>query len=200
MRTNIVILSLLAATPAILANSWFGSDEPSPPTTWSQDQYNKAQKSFQNVKDSTFDTWSDSRLREFLLEQGVVEPSGPRESLVLAAKGQYKAYTNAASSFASQATAMYDSATNSAESLAAQATAEVLRKADESRDYVWSTWDDNQLRDYLVEKGLIKSKSQKTREEMIGMMGKAYNAVTDPVWKAWSDSYMVRSLPSSVTQ
>ena len=55
---------------------------------WSQAQYDRAQQVFANVREDVFDTWDESRLREFLVEQGVVAPSGPREKLVLAAKQQ----------------------------------------------------------------------------------------------------------------
>lgn len=58
-------------------------------TTWTQDQYNQAQKTFQDVKQSSFDTWDESRLRQFLLEQGVVAPSSKKEELVLLANKQY---------------------------------------------------------------------------------------------------------------
>jgi hypothetical protein len=190
MRTNKFLLLLLAAP--VLASSWFGSDEESAASKWTAEQYEAAQKSFQGLKESAFDTWSDSRLREFLLEQGIVAPSGPRESLVLAAKGQYKAYTDAASSLAHQATATVDSAASQASSYAAQATAEAFRQADLGRDYVYSSWDDSKLKEYLVKKGLMKSKEQKKRDEMLAMMRNAYTSTTDPVWKAWSDSYIVR--------
>ena len=36
---------------------------------WSQEQYNSAQKAFQDVRQSSFDAWDESRLRQFLLEQ-----------------------------------------------------------------------------------------------------------------------------------
>jgi len=149
------ILFLLVISPILASgSSWFGSDKESAPSKWTRDQYEAAQKYFQGVKESTFDTWSESRLREFLLEQGIVAPSGPRESLVLTAKGQYRAYTDAASSLstslASRATNCYVQVSKSASSIIAQATTEAARQADAGKDYVYSTWDDNQLRDYLV--------------------------------------------------
>lgn len=83
---------------------------------WSQSAYESAQKAWQSVggsaydttgqlKDTAFDSWSDSKLRDFLLEQGIVEPKGPRESLVVAAKKQYNSYTKAAASFSARASA-----------------------------------------------------------------------------------------------
>ncbi|TDL26870.1 hypothetical protein BD410DRAFT_782959 [Rickenella mellea] len=173
---------------------------------WSQAQYEKAQKAFQNAKESTFDSWDESRLREFLLEQGVVAPSGPREKLVLAAKQQYRSYTSAASSMSSSAsaaasTAVYgdkkyqasksaSSLTSSAASVAAQATETLARTLDNSKDYVYSTWDDNKLRSYLEDKGVIKTKQQATRDQLLNYMKETYASVSEPVWTAWSDSYI----------
>lgn len=190
-------------------------------SSWTLEQYERAQKVFANAKDDAFDSWDESRLREFLLEQGVVAPSGPREQLVLAAKNHYRAYTNAASSFAStassaastavygdktsqasksatsfygEATSFYGDATNSASSAAAQATESLARALDDSKDYVYSTWDDNQLRDYLVKKNVIKSNQEATRDQMLAYMRDSYAAVTNPIWQAWSDSYIVSRL------
>ena len=77
---------------------------------WTREQYDRAQQVFANYKDTAFETWEDSRLREFLLEQGIVAPTGPREKLVLAAKQHYRGYTNAAASLASTASASASSA------------------------------------------------------------------------------------------
>jgi len=135
-------------------------------------------------------------LREFLLEQGVVSPSGPREQLVLLAKSKYAAYTNAASSFSAQAsTAVYGDSTHqmtkTISSYAAQATREAARQLDDSKDYVYSTWEDNRLRTYLVEKGtLAKDVADKKRSELLALMRDVYARVTTPVYEAWSDSYM----------
>ena len=52
-------------------------------------------------------------------------------------------------------------------------------------------WDDNQLRSYLEEKGVIKTKSEKKRDELLGLMRDNYAKVANPVWEAWSDSYIV---------
>ncbi|KZV93874.1 hypothetical protein EXIGLDRAFT_716624 [Exidia glandulosa HHB12029] len=79
-------------------------------SAWTQDQYTQAQKTFQDVKQSSFDSWDESRLRQFLLEQGVVAPSSKKEELVLLANKQYKSFKAAASSYASQASATASSA------------------------------------------------------------------------------------------
>ena len=126
---------------------------------WTSEQYNKAQVAFSNLKADAFDTWDESRLREFLLEQGVVNPSGPREQLALLAKQKWRQYSAAASAYSETAassasslssiasarasTAVYgDSlhkASKSASSVMAQATENAVRVMDDSKDYVYST-------------------------------------------------------------
>ncbi|EAU87641.2 hypothetical protein CC1G_09102 [Coprinopsis cinerea okayama7 len=170
-------------------------------STWTYDQYASAQKAYADLRDTSFDKWDESRLRQFLLEQGVVAPKGPREKLVLMANERYRAYNNAASSFADGARATASSVvsgasekaeqvTRSVASAAAQATRDVARAFDHSKDYIYSTWDDNMLRSWLVERGLIKSNEQKKKEELLEMVHNAWGKVANPIWDAWSNSYM----------
>lgn len=154
-------------------------------TAWTNDQYSNAQKSFQNLKDSTFESWDESRLREFLLEQGIVEPKGPREKLILLAKNHYNAYKNAGYSLSS-------TVTDTLSGWVATGTDNALKTFDESKDYVYSTWGDTQMKEYLVSRGVLKSDAQKTRDQYLKLMKEHYAAVADPVWQAWSDSYLVR--------
>ncbi|CAL1698316.1 unnamed protein product [Somion occarium] len=206
MRPTILLLFALGASTA--QASWFSSAKrtETSPSAWSSEQLAKAQALFQGLKVDAFDTWDESRLREFLLEQGVVAPSGTREQLVLLAKQKYNLYSSAASSYsasasslASQAsdtayTALYgdskSQASKSVSSYVAQATSDASRKLDDSKDYVYSTWDDNRLRKYLEDKGVIKTKQQATRDELLEKMRETYSQTTNPIWKAWSDSYI----------
>jgi len=129
-----------------------------------------------------------------------VAPSGPREQLVLQAKEKYRLFQSAASSFSSQAASAANTvihgdskhqASMSLASAAAQVTNFVVGQFDDAKDYVYSTWDDSQLENYLKEKGLITEKSEKTRDQLLVMMRDAYAKVADPIWEVWSDSYMV---------
>ncbi|KAF8515707.1 hypothetical protein BU17DRAFT_51433 [Hysterangium stoloniferum] len=175
-------------------------------TRWTKEQYNAAQKAFENVKDDSFNAWDESKLRQFLLDQGIVAPKGPKEQLVQSAKSVYSSYTAAASSYSSrvsdaastvihgdkfwQASKSAASASSVASSVAAQATQALTRKLDDTKDYVYSTWDDNRMRKYLEEKGVIEPKQKTTRSELLAYMHAAYAAVANPIWEAWSDSYM----------
>lgn len=169
---------------------------------WTYDQYTKAQKSFQNLKDASFETWDESRLREFLLEQGVVAPSGPREQLVLLAKQKHAAYSSAASSFSAEASKTAGNYASSASSMAAtatsaiaQATRDAQRSLNDSTDYVYSTWDDSTLRKYLEDKGVVNKKTATglSREQLLAQMRSGYASIAEPTWDAWSDSYIVSS-------
>lgn len=172
---------------------------------WSYDQYTKAQKSFENLKDASFETWDESRLREFLLEQGIVAPSGPREQLILLAKQKHAGYHAAAASFANEASKTAGGYASSASSVAAtatsaiaQATRDVQRSLNDGTDYVYSSWDDSALRKYLEDKGIVDKKTATglSREQLLEQMRTGYASVSEPVWDAWSDSYIVSSLLS----
>ena len=163
----VLILSLSLSVQA----SWFGGSSSSSSavaqaSAWTAEQYQKAQQVFQGLKADAFDSWDESRLREFLLEQGVVEPKGTREQLSLLAKQKYRAYTDAASQYSASATSLVGDASRSATSMAskasasgstavygdstfqasksisstyAQATNDISRKLDDTKDYIYST-------------------------------------------------------------
>lgn len=180
-------------------------------STWSQDQYNYAQQVFAEGRDKSIESWKDSELRDTLVSMGVVKPPTARESLVHAVKQAYSTYSASASSLASgassaastavygdkqyqaskSASSLYSHATDSLTSVAAQSTESLARQLDDTKDYVYSTWDDNQLRSYLEEKGIIKTKQQATRDQLLAYMRDSYTSAADNVWEAWSDSYIV---------
>lgn len=178
-------------------------------SSWTYDQYTSAQEVFAGIQDTSFDKWDESRLRQFLLQQGVISPKGPKEHLVQLAKSKYSSYTNAASSFSSRASATASTAVHgdtqhqlskSVSSIASQATSaaaeahkNVIESFDQSKDYVYSTWSDSEMRAWLEKKGLLKTKSDKKKDELLQMMHDAYGSVANPVWEAWSDSYLVCS-------
>ncbi len=156
MKLSLLILLAVGLTAA--QASWFGSDtDPKNPSAsqWTQDQIDRAQAVFSNLKADAFDTWDESRLREFLLEQGVVKPSGTREQLSLLAKQKYSQYSSVATSFSRSATSLASEASRTAStavygdskyqasksvsSFISQATQDIPHKFDDSKDYVWST-------------------------------------------------------------
>ncbi|KAG2145468.1 uncharacterized protein EDB93DRAFT_1151239 [Suillus bovinus] len=171
-------------------------------TQWSYDKYTRARHAFQDLKENSFDTWDESKLRAFLLEHGVVAPSGPRDQLVLLAKHKHRSYTDAASYYSSlvskTATSAYSDArntvydaSNSASSIVAQATQDVGRAFDDSRDYVYSAWDDNHLRSWLKDHGVVGARQASlTHAELMKLANDYCRTAVEPVWNVWSDSYM----------
>ncbi|KAG1777905.1 hypothetical protein EV702DRAFT_968855 [Suillus placidus] len=168
---------------------------------WSYDKYTRAQHTFKDLKENSFDTWDESKLRAFLLEHGVVAPSGPREQLVLLAKQKYRSYTDAASYYSSltseTATSAYSDATDtlydaskSASSIVAQATQDVGRAFDASKDYVYLAWDDNRLRSWLENHGVVEARQASTHVELMKLANDYCRTAVEPVWNFWSDSYM----------
>ena len=160
-------------------------------SSWTEDQYTQAQKSFASLREDSFESWDESRLREWLLEQGIVSPKNKKEELVLLAKQRYRSYVQSANDWSQWASDAASAGSASASSYAAAATTEVASKLDDSKDYVYSTWDDNRLRSYLEEKGALKTKQQKKRDELLKMMNDVYAKTSNPIWEAWSTSYIV---------
>ncbi|OCH90880.1 hypothetical protein OBBRIDRAFT_887405 [Obba rivulosa] len=174
-------------------------------------QTDHAQHIFQEIKEDAFDAWDESQLRKFLVEHGVVNPSGPREQLALLAKQKWAYASRSASSLSSTVSSSASSlgsvvsarastavhgdtkhqASKSASSVLAQATENVARSLDDTKDYVYSTWDDNRLRSYLEEHGVIeRNQPMPPRNQLLAWMRDTYVKAANPIWQAWSDSYI----------
>ncbi|KAG8685591.1 hypothetical protein FRC09_014656, partial [Ceratobasidium sp. 395] len=78
----------------------------------------------------------------------------------------------------------------SASSVGASASARAAKALDDSTDYIYSTWSDSDMRAYLEKHGVVKTKAELTRDQLLAQMRTAYAATTDPVYNAWSTSYM----------
>lgn len=74
MRLLTAVLVTAAVSPAL--GSIWGSDPQ--PTPWTQEQLDNVQKYFRDVKEDSFNNWNESRLRQFLLDNGVIEPKGTK--------------------------------------------------------------------------------------------------------------------------
>lgn len=220
-RKLALVLLLVSAPSYTYGSSWFGSDSapspyPSAFSSWTPSQYESYQNTFSSLRDSTFDAWDESRLREWLLEQGVIAPKGPREEIVLVAKRRWKDWQEAKAKFDASAASMGSSASSAASSVmsgasasvssaatsatsavtsyAAQATADLPQHPlDDTKDYIWSTWDDTKLRKYLVQQGVIDDRTAagKKRDELIAMAKDGYKSAEGTIWETWSDSYIV---------
>lgn len=61
---------------------------------------------------------------------------------------------------------------------------------DATKDYVYSTWDDNRMRSWLQEHG-IETKPHHSRTDLMGRMNEVWhNKINDPIYNSWSDNYL----------
>ena len=133
-------------------------------------------------------SWNESQLKEFLLENDIVAPDSSLNDLRELTKELVKEIEASASSVSSSVPKpttftslnyVYDS---------------LLNDLNDSKDFIYSNWSDNQLRSYLENKGIIRSKSQLKRDELLSYMRKHYAEVTEPIYEAWSDNCIKRWL------
>lgn len=58
------------------------------------------------------------------------------------------------------------------------------------QDTTYSQWTDSQMRDWLIEHGIIKSDAQLQRENLEKLLSDNYSNAKDTVWSSWSESAM----------
>lgn len=98
--------------------------------------------------------------------------------------------TSAPDAAQSHASRQAQAASRAVSVTAAQATREVARAFDESKDHVFSTWDDSRLRKWLEDHGVVEARKANTRTELLSLANRYLHKASDPVWQTWSDSYM----------
>lgn len=69
--------------------------------------------------------------------------------------------------------------------------AQFLGLPTDTKDYVWSTWNEGQLRHYLESKGIVDTPAQAQKSDLISAVKKTYAETADNVYDTWSDSYLV---------
>ena len=70
----------------------------------------------------------------------------------------------------------------------AYASAKAAKKFDDTKDYIFSTWDDNQLRSWLETHDVISTPAPTGRAALLNNVRVAYLKATDPIYEAWSTS------------
>ncbi|KAJ3911993.1 hypothetical protein F5877DRAFT_85302 [Lentinula edodes] len=137
------IFLLASITTQSYRSSWFASDSapaayPSSFSSWTPAQYESFQNSIASMRDSTFDAWDESRLREWLLEEGIVAPKGPREEIVLVAKRRWRDWQDAKAIFDASASSMGSSASSVVSPAMSQASSTVATTASSASSAVVS--------------------------------------------------------------
>lgn len=120
-----------------------------------------------------------------------------------ASKSATQAYSSAsaaASSGVSSALAAAHSraqhASQDAHAAAGSAHKAVSDSINDSTDWVWSTWNDNQLRSYLEQHGIIKTPAEAKRDQLLASVKDTYTKTVNAPYELFSDSYLVRPLAS----
>ncbi|KAK4704007.1 hypothetical protein P7C70_g2212, partial [Phenoliferia sp. Uapishka_3] len=137
---------------------------------------NGAQSHFEAAKDSAWDAWTESSLREFLLEKGIISPASHREELIHLAKkhgasasrnaeGAWAGATDSVSSGISQAS---KSATSVA-SVASSAAGSAASQASETLSSAWYAATDSPALAY----DYVSDKAQ---------------GASDYIWSTWTDT------------
>lgn len=193
-----------------------------------------AQVHFEHLKASAYDAYSDSELRKYLLDKGIVSPQSKREELIqLAKENGFQASKTVDSAWAKATDAVEDAAHAVADNASAAFYAVVDAPGDaydyvaakfdgssssfssfssphssrltsalppsrtDSKDYVYSTWTDSDLHSWAVSKGLVEPTAPpKQRADLLALIKKPYNEASAHVYDSWSDSTLVRSVPS----
>jgi hypothetical protein len=96
--------------------------------------------------------------------------------------------TDQASASVSSAYVQASSGYQAFSSQAAYHSAKAAKKLDDTKDYVFSTWDDNQLRTWLEEHDVISTPAPTGRSALLNNVRVAYLKATGPIYNAWSNS------------
>jgi hypothetical protein len=60
----------------------------------------------------------------------------------------------------------------------------------DTKAYIWSSWSDTQLHDWLVSHNIIRSEAKIQRDKLVKMVADNYASAQDTIWGAWSDTQM----------
>jgi len=159
-----------------------------------------------SLSDALFDSWSDSKLKEFLDEHGVPVPQGSKknEMIALARKQRASLSGNIASTVSgsaasaygaatSQAGNVYSQATDSAGNAYAQATDTASAAADKAFDLALGTWSESRLKAFLDSRGIPVPQGGKRDELLASARLNQHKASTG--YSAWTfDTWTVENL------
>ncbi|KAI9813716.1 MAG: hypothetical protein M1832_006089 [Thelocarpon impressellum] len=135
------------------------------------------------VSDSVFDTWSDSKIKEWADKNGIKVPQGSKRNELLALARKHKSkYTG--ENVGDQAASALGAATSKAGNDAAKATDDAKAKADEAFNAAIGTWSDSRLKAYLDARGVPVPQSGKKDELLASVRLNKHKAATG--YSAWT--------------
>lgn len=147
------------------------------------------------LTDALLDSWSESRIKEFLDEHGIPVPQGSKknELVALARKNAAKYTGNAASTVSASASSGFHAATSKAGNEFAKATEEVKVKAESLFDSAVDTWSESRLKAFLDARGVPVPQNGKRDELAAAVRLNAHKASTG--YSAWTfDTWTAENL------
>jgi hypothetical protein len=147
------------------------------------------------LSDALFDSWSDSKLKEFLDEHGVPVPQGSKknELIALARKHRASLVGNQASSVSGSAASAFGAATSRAGNEYAKATEDASMKAEDVFNSAIDTWSDSRLKAFLDARGVPVPQGSKKDELIKQVRLNKHKAQSG--WSAWTfDTWTVDNL------
>jgi hypothetical protein len=148
-----------------------------------------------SLSDALFDSWSDSKLKEFLDEHGIPAPQGSKknELIALARKHRASLVGNDASSVSGSAASAYGAATSRAGNEYARATDDASLAAEDAFNSAADTWSESRLKAFLDARGVPVPQGSKKDELVKQVRLNKHKAQTG--WSAWTfDTWTVDNL------
>ncbi|BEJ12130.1 hypothetical protein CspHIS471_0205900 [Cutaneotrichosporon sp. HIS471] len=148
--------------------------------------------SVKGIDSQIVDAWDESQLREWLLEQGIISPASKPEQLRILAKHKVSRLSSAVfGGPTDHAKASVESAASEVSSHASAAAGMTYNwasgKLDDTRDYVFSKWDNSDLEDWLEVHGVIKP-NPVSRNGLLAAVREAYTKTLTPIYDSWETS------------
>lgn len=141
----------------------------------------------ESLSNALFDSWSDSKLKEFADKNGIKVPQGSKRNELIALARKHRASLLNEGVSASAASA-FGAATSKAGNQFAKATDNAALMADHAFESAIATWSDSRLKAYLDSRGVPVPQSGK-KDEMLAAVrlhkhkaSTGYNAWTFDTW------------------
>ena len=146
-----------------------------------------------SLSNALFDSWSDSKLKEFLDKNGIPVPQGSKknELIALARKNSAKLTGNDASSASASGASAYGAATSRAGNEYAKATDDASAKADGAFNDAIDTWNESRLKAFLDSRGVPVPQGSKKNELVKQVRLHKHKAATG--YSAWLVNFPTHS-------
>ena len=139
-----------------------------------------------SLSDALYDSWSDSKLKEFLDSHGVPVPQGSKknEMIALARKNRASLFGNEASSVSASGASAFGAATSKAGNQYAKATDDASLAAENAFNSAAETWSESRLKAFLDARGVPVPQGSKKDELVKQVRLNAHKAQSG--WSAWT--------------